>query len=83
MTKYDVGSLPYELQKIALGACFLGSGGGGKLKTSLDYIDDFFSKNEIIQNFQLTDLITDLGQSRKNNLGLSWPIWGLHRKWTT
>ena len=70
MTKYDVGSLPYELQKIALGACFLGSGGGGKLKTSLDYIDDFFSKNEIIQNFQLTDLITDLGQVKKEQSGI-------------
>lgn len=39
MTDYAVGSLPYELQKIALGACFLGSGGGGKLETSLKYID--------------------------------------------
>ena len=70
MTKYDVGSLPYELQKIALGACFLGSGGGGKLKTSLDYIDDFFSKNEIIQNFQLTDLITDLGNVTARQTGI-------------
>ncbi|MBO7552003.1 MAG: DUF917 family protein [Fibrobacter sp.] len=70
MTKYDVGSLPYELQKIALGACFLGSGGGGKLETSLKYIDDFFSKNEIIQNFQLTDLITDLVQTQKGESGI-------------
>ena len=45
MTECEVNE--NELHKIALGACFLGSGGGGKLKTSLDYIDDFFSKNEI------------------------------------
>lgn len=70
MTNYDVGSLPYELQKIALGACFLGSGGGGKLETSFKYIDEYFSNNEINQNFPITDLITDLGQTEKGQSGI-------------
>lgn len=70
MTKYDVGSLPYELQKIALGACFLGSGGGGKLKTSLKYINDYFSDNKEFQNFQIADLITDLEQTQKGESGI-------------
>lgn len=70
MTNYDVGSLPYELQKIALGACFLGSGGGGKLETSFKYIDDYFSDNEKIRNFQITDLITDLEQTEKGQSGI-------------
>ena len=70
MTDYAVGNLPYELQKIALGACFLGSGGGGKLETSLKYIDDYFTDNEKIQNFRITDLITDLDQTEKGQSGI-------------
>jgi len=70
MTEYAVGSLPYELQNIALGACFLGSGGGGKLKTSLKYIDDYFSANKEFQNFQIADLITDLEQTQKGESGI-------------
>ena len=70
MTDYTVGSLPYELQNIALGACFLGSGGGGKLKTSLKYIDDYFSNNKEFQNFQIADLITDLKDAQPNESGI-------------
>lgn len=70
MTEYAVGSLPYELQNIALGACFLGSGGGGKLKTSLKYIDDYFSANKEFQNFQIADLITDLKDAKPNESGI-------------
>ena len=70
MTDYAVGNLPYELQKIALGACFLGSGGGGKLETSLKYIDDYFSDNEEFQNFQIADLITDLKDAQPNESGI-------------
>ena len=70
MKKYDVGSLPYELQNIALGACFLGSGGGGKLKTSFDFIDDYFSNNKKFQDFQITDLITGLEKAKPNGSGI-------------
>lgn len=59
MAKNDVKSLPEKLKKIALGACFLGSGGGGKLETSFKYIDKYFKRcgrGEKIQDLQITDL---------------------------
>ncbi len=60
MTEYAVGSLPYELQNIALGACFLGSGGGGGLDTSFNYIDKY-CKGGINKNLVITDLNTAQG----------------------
>lgn len=59
MAKSDVKSLPEKLKKIALGACFLGSGGGGGLETSFKYIDKYFKRcgrGEKIQDLQITDL---------------------------
>ena len=59
MTKCSVEILPNELQnelqKIALGACFLGSGGGGGLKTSFDYLNKYCN-GEITGNLKITDL---------------------------
>ena len=60
MTEYAVGSLPYELQNIALGACFLGSGGGGGLDTSFNYIDKY-CQGGINNNLEITDLNTAQG----------------------
>ena len=48
-----------ELKKIALGACFLGSGGGGGLKTSSDFIDNYLknlSEDEKNRKLQIVDL---------------------------
>ena len=48
-----------ELKKIALGACFLGSGGGGGLKTSSDFITKYLanlSEDEKNRKLQLVDL---------------------------
>ena len=59
MAKNDVKSLPEKLKKIALGACFLGSGGGGKLETSFKYIERYFGRfgrGKKIQDLQITDL---------------------------
>lgn len=67
MTMYDVERLSNKLYKIALGACFLGSGGGGKLATSFKYIGDYlkkyfggYSKGKKIQDLQITDLTEDM-----------------------
>lgn len=57
MTKCEVNE--NELYKIALGACFLGSGGGGKLETSFKYIERYFGRfgrGKKIQDLQITDL---------------------------
>lgn len=59
MTMYDVERLSNKLKKIAMGACFLGSGGGGGLETSFKYIDKYFKRcgrGEKIQDLQITDL---------------------------
>ena len=48
-----------ELHKIALGACFLGSGGGGKLETSFTFIKNYcdnLSEDEKKRNLQIADL---------------------------
>jgi len=59
MTNCGVEILPdelqNELQKIAYGACFLGSGGGGGLDTSFKYINDY-CKGGISKNLVITDL---------------------------
>ena len=59
MTKCSVEILPNErqneLQKFALGACFLGRGGGGGLKTSFDYLNKYCN-GEITGNLKITDL---------------------------
>ena len=48
MTNCGVEILPdelqNELQKIAYGACFLGSGGGGGIETSFNYIDMYIKQ---------------------------------------
>ena len=48
-----------ELKKIALGACFLGSGGGGGIKTSSDFITNYLanlSEDEKNRKLQIVDL---------------------------
>ena len=59
MTNCGIKILPdelrNELQKIAYGACFLGSGGGGGIKTSFNYIDKY-CKGGINKNLVITDL---------------------------
>ncbi|WP_295859296.1 DUF917 family protein [uncultured Fibrobacter sp.] len=59
MTNCGVEILPdelqNELQKIAYGACFLGSGGGGGLKTSFGYLDTYCT-GDITGNLKITDL---------------------------
>ena len=48
-----------ELQKIALGACFLGSGGGGGLKTSSDFIKNYLanlSEDDKNRKLKIVDL---------------------------
>ena len=58
-----------ELQKIALGACFLGSGGGGGLKTSFNFIHNYLEhcsedeKNRKLQIVDLKDVPVGQGQS--------------------
>lgn len=57
MTKCEVNE--NELHKIALGACFLGSGGGGKLETSFTFIKNYcdnLSEDEKKRNLQIADL---------------------------
>lgn len=68
MTKCGVEILPdelqNELQKIALGACFLGSGGGGGLDTSFKYIHDHIRnhcKDKKIKSLKIADLDTAQG----------------------
>lgn len=59
MTMYDVERLSNKLKKIAMGACFLGSGGGGGLETSFKYIKGYLDKcseGNDIQDLQITDL---------------------------
>lgn len=64
MTNCGIEILPdelrNELQKIAYGACFLGSGGGGGLDTSFKYINDY-CKGGIIESLKITDLNTAQG----------------------
>lgn len=64
MTNCGIEILPDELrdelQKIAYGACFLGSGGGGGLKTSFDYLDKYCT-GDITGNLKITDLNTAQG----------------------
>ena len=59
MTNCGIEILPdelrNELQKIAYGACFLGSGGGGGLDTSFNYIDKY-CQGDITGNLKITDL---------------------------
>ena len=48
-----------ELQKIALGACFLGSGGGGGLATGFKFIDDYIQNHcqgKKIKSLKIADL---------------------------
>lgn len=57
MTECEVNE--NELHKIALGACFLGSGGGGKLETSFTFIKNYcdnLSEDEKKRNLQIADL---------------------------
>lgn len=57
MTKCEVNE--NELHKIALGACFLGSGGGGKLETSFTFIKNYcdnLSEDEKKRKIQIVDL---------------------------
>lgn len=63
MTMYDVERLSNKLKKIAMGACFLGSGGGGGLETSFKYIKGYLDKcseGNDIQDLQITDLTEDM-----------------------
>lgn len=64
MTNCGIEILPdelrNELQKIAYGACFLGSGGGGGIETSFNYIDKY-CKGGINKNLVITDLNTAQG----------------------
>lgn len=64
MTNCGVEILPdelqNELQKIAYGACFLGSGGGGGIETSFNYIDKY-CQGGINNNLEITDLNTAQG----------------------
>ena len=64
MTNCGIEILPdelrNELQKIAYGACFLGSGGGGGIETSFNYIDKY-CKDGINKNLVITDLNTAQG----------------------
>jgi hypothetical protein len=57
MTECEVNE--NELHKIALGACFLGSGGGGKLETSFTFIKNYcdnLSEDEKKRKIQIVDL---------------------------
>ena len=68
MIEYDFESLSNELQKMALGACFLGSGGGGEFKTSSMFIENYLkycSEDEKNHKLRIADLDdVEAGQGR-------------------